>query len=40
VRAGGRLDGKGQNELLERKAMSFSSGEGGRVEGVTVMIRG
>jgi hypothetical protein len=36
---GKRVDGKGQNELLEREAMGFSSREGGRVEGVRVGMR-
>jgi hypothetical protein len=31
---------KRQNELLERGAMGFSTGEGWRVKGVTVGMRG
>jgi hypothetical protein len=30
---------KGQNELLERRAMDFSTGKGGRVKGVRVGMR-
>jgi hypothetical protein len=31
---------KGQNNLLEREAMHFSTGEGGRVKEVRVGMRG
>jgi hypothetical protein len=31
---------KGQSKLLERVAMGFSTGEGGRVKGVRVGMRG
>jgi hypothetical protein len=31
---------KGQNKLLERGAMGFSTGEGGRVKEVIVRMRG
>jgi hypothetical protein len=30
---GKRVGEKGQNELLRRRAMDFSTGEGGRVKG-------
>jgi hypothetical protein len=36
VRAGGENGEKVQNELLRRRAMDFSTGEGGRVKGVRV----
>jgi hypothetical protein len=34
-----RVDEKGQNELLGREAMDFSTKEGGKVKGVRVGIR-
>jgi hypothetical protein len=37
---GMRVDKKGQNELLEKGTMGFSTGEGGRVKGVRVGMRG
>jgi hypothetical protein len=36
---GKRVDENGQNELLGRKAMDFSTREGGRVKGVRVGMR-
>jgi hypothetical protein len=33
------VDEKGQNELLGRTAMGFSTGKGGRVKGVRVRMR-
>jgi hypothetical protein len=36
---GKRVGEKGQNELLERGAMDFSTVEGGRVKGVRVGMR-
>jgi hypothetical protein len=33
------MDEKGQNELLRRGAMDFSTGEGGRVKGMRVVMR-
>jgi hypothetical protein len=37
---GKRVGEKRQNELLERGAMGFSTGERGRVKGVRVEMRG
>jgi hypothetical protein len=37
---GKRVGEKGQNELLQRGAMAFRTGEGGRVKGVRVGMRG
>jgi hypothetical protein len=34
-----RVDEKGQNELLERGAMDFSTEEGGRVKGMRIGVR-
>jgi hypothetical protein len=39
VRAGGRVGDKGQNELLGRGAMDFSTRERGKVKGVRVGMR-
>jgi hypothetical protein len=36
---GKRVGERGQNELLERGAMGFSTGEGGRVKGMRVGLR-
>jgi hypothetical protein len=37
---GKRVGEKGKNELLERVAMDFSTGERGRVKGVRIRMRG
>jgi hypothetical protein len=37
---GKRVVEKGQKDLLEREAIGFSTGEGGRVKGVRVGMRG
>jgi hypothetical protein len=39
VRAGGIVGEKGQNKLLGRGAMDFSTGEGRRVKSVNVGMR-
>jgi hypothetical protein len=39
VGLGKRVGEKGQNELLGRGAMDFSTGEGGRVKGMRVEMR-
>jgi hypothetical protein len=40
VWTGGRLGERGQNKLLDRGAMGFSTGEGWREKGVRVRMRG
>jgi hypothetical protein len=41
VKAGGEIVGeRGQNELLEKWAMGFSTGEGWRVKGERIGMRG
>jgi hypothetical protein len=36
---GKRVGEKGQNELLGKRAMDFSTGEGGRVKGIRIRMR-